>query len=514
MIISFPYTGSLTFVAFIAWIPLLLVEANISQQNYKSRKVLVHAYLTFFIYNIGTTWWVWNASPGGSVLAFLLNSLLMAVVFYGFHLTKKYVGNKEGYISLLLYWIAFEYFHYDWASSWPWLSLGNVFSITPSWVQWYSVSGVLGGSLWVLVVNLLLFRTYQNVLLKGEKWKIQTPLFYMAGFIIAVPLTISLVMYFNYEEKGNPIEVVAIQPNIDPYAKNFQGMSRDQLEGMINLAKSKVTSKTDLIVAPETSINTYLYVESPQRSFEYKTIANAKSELNDACMLWGVPTYIHLNKKNSPASIEIGQGVFEERYNSSILIDSLNSPKIIHKSKLVPGVEKIPFVDYLPFMADWTISMGGSPVFYGTETEPKIFETKKFKLAPVICYESIFGGFVAQQCNKGAEIICILTNDGWWKNTPGYKQHASFASLRAIENRRSVVRSANTGTTCFINQRGDILQSTDWWVRDVIRGNVNLNKDTSFYTKHGDVLGRSFGFVSFFLLLLTFVKRFKKLVKK
>ena len=114
----------------------------------------------------------------------------MALVFYGFHLTKKYVGNKEGYAALLIYWIGFEYFHYDWESSWPWLSLGNVFSITPSWIQWYSVTGVLGGSLWVLIVNLLLFRCYQNVLLKAEKWKIQTPLFYTAGFIVIVPFIV------------------------------------------------------------------------------------------------------------------------------------------------------------------------------------------------------------------------------------------------------------------------------------------------------------------------------------
>ena len=134
MVLSFPFTGSLTFVAFVAWIPLLLVEASVAKQNYKSRKVLTHGYITFFIYNIGTTWWVWNASPGGSILAFFLNSLLMALVFYGFHLTKKHVGTKEGYIALLLYWVAFEHFHYDWESSWPWLSLGNVFSITPSWV--------------------------------------------------------------------------------------------------------------------------------------------------------------------------------------------------------------------------------------------------------------------------------------------------------------------------------------------------------------------------------------------
>ena len=122
----------------------------------------------------------------------------------------------------------------------------------------------------------------------------------------------------------------------------------------------------------------------------------------------------------------------------------------------------------------------------------------------------IYGEWVAQQCRSGADLIAIITNDGWWKDTPGYKQHVSFASLRAIENRRSIVRSANTGTSCFVNQRGDILQATNWWVEDAIRGNVQLNKEQTFYTKYGNVLGRSFSFASILILLFAFVKRFKK----
>src|SRR5690606_1897622 len=160
MTISFPYTGSLTLVVFISWVPLLFVEEYISIKNYRSRKVFTNAYLTFFIYNLGTTWWVWNASGGGAALAIILNSLLMTFGFYFFHLTKKHVGKKEGYISLFIYWIAFEYFHYNWEMSWTWLSLGNTFSITPSWVQWYSYTGVLGGSIWILLINLLVFRIY------------------------------------------------------------------------------------------------------------------------------------------------------------------------------------------------------------------------------------------------------------------------------------------------------------------------------------------------------------------
>ena len=117
---------------------------------------------------------------------------------------------------------------------------------------------------------------------------------------------------------------------------------------------------------------------------------------------------------------------------------------------------------------------------------------------------------MTEQCRLGAELICITTNDGWWKDTPGYKQHMSFASLRAIESRRSVARSANTGTSAFVNQRGDILQATEWWEPAVIKSTLNLNSKMSFYTTYGNVLGRSLAFVSALLILFTFVKRFKR----
>ena len=497
MVLSFPYTGSLTPLVFVAWIPLLLVEANISKQNYKSRKVLLHAYITFFIYNVGTTWWVWNASEGGSVLAFILNSLLMAVVFYGFHLTKKYVGGKEGYIALLFYWIAFEHFHYDWESSWPWLSIGNTFSITPSWIQWYSYTGVLGGSLWILVVNLFFFRIVQNVFIKGENWRIQTPLFYLAGTSLIIPLIISVISYVSYTEKEDPIEVVVLQPNVDPYKVKFTTSVSQQLNDMVALAKTKTTSNTDLIVAPETAISSNMYEPAATNTEEYNILADAKSELNDAILLWGTASVNQFRESRSHTSIKVDENAYQEYYNSSLLIDSVEAPKFIHKSKLVPGVEKIPFVKQFPVMAEWAISLDGSSITLSIEDEPKIFETTKFKIAPVICYESIFGDFVAQQCNKGAEIICIITNDGWWKDTPGYLQHASFARLRAIENRRSVVRSANTGLSCVINQRGDITNSIKWWKKGAIRAKVNLNKVTSFYTKYGNVLGEKFWFYIF-----------------
>ena len=521
MVLCFPFTGSITPLVFVAWIPLLFVESYISRQNYRSGKVFIHAYLTFFIYNIGTTWWVWNASQGGAALAFLLNTLLMTLAFYAFHLTKKYVGNKEGMIALVLYWIGFEYFHYDWESSWPWLTFGNVFSIHPSWIQWYSVSGALGGTFWILLINLLLFRTLENVYLRKETWRIQTPLFYLAGAALVIPLSISLYTYYTYEEEVNPIEAVLIQPNLDPNQPDeytpSQKFGTDPLRqsyDMLKQAEAIVTPKTDIVLAPETAYWRDIQEAAVENDPLFKLLTSAQSSLNNANILWGVASSRIYKKKTRVTQAEGINGQFKEDYNASLFVTSQGEPSFIRKSKLVPGVEKVPFASTFPFMSEWAISMDGTQVGYGIEDAPKVFVTEQFKLAPVICYESIFGGFVAEQCNKGAEVICIITNDGWWQDTPGYKQHASFASMRAIENRRSVLRSANTGTTCVINQRGDILQATEWMETAAIKATVNLNRNSTIYSEYGDVLGRSFGFVSIFLLLFTFVRRFKKLFSK
>ena len=181
-----------------------------------------------------------------------------------------------------------------------------------------------------------------------------------------------------------------------------------------------------------------------------------------------------------------------------------------NREKLVPGVEVIPFSDALPFLETLSINNGGTTGTLGIEESPQVFKIDSLTIAPVVCYESIYGEWVAEQCRKGASLIAIITNDGWWKDTPGYKQHLSFSSLRAIENRRSLVRSANTGTSCFVNQRGDILQATNWWEEDAIKGEVHLNKEITFFTQYGNVLGRSFSFAAILILLFTFVKRFKK----
>jgi apolipoprotein N-acyltransferase len=132
------------------------------------------------------------------------------------------------------------------------------------------------------------------------------------------------------------------------------------------------------------------------------------------------------------------------------------------------------------------------------------------KIAPVICYESVFGSYVTQYIRKGANLIFVITNDGWWGNTPGHRQHFTFSQLRAIETRRSIARSANTGISAFIDQRGDVFQKTKYWEPAVIRQVINANNKITFYVKYGDYIARLSAFVAVFLLLIAISFRLRK----
>jgi apolipoprotein N-acyltransferase len=490
--IAFPFTGSLTFLGFVAWVPLLMVERKLHELNRNSFHVLPHAFISFVTYNVVSTWWIYNASGGGAFFAFLLNGFLMSLVFVAFHFTKKIMGNQKGYMALMFYWVGFEYLHYHWELSWPWINLGNSFSIYPELVQWYSYTGILGGTVWLLLVNFLVLKIVVNLYQLKESIKVQTPLFISLSVLILLPISISLLLYSSYSEKKNPIEVIVTQPNIDPYSEKFNMATvPDQLNDIFGEAHKLATKKTDFVLAPETALPFSFYEEEVKNMTYYHYLLQQKAKWKKASLLIGASTLRFFHKKNSAASrkIEGGYG-YEESYNSSMLIDHYDRHKFVHKSKLVLGVEKIPFSSIFPWLETLAIQNGGTSGTLGIEKVPPTLKVNKVTFAPIVCYESIYGEFISQQVRRGAEVLFVITNDAWWGNTPGHRQHMAFSRLRALETRRSVARSANTGISCFINQRGDVIKQSKYNEKTGLIAKINLNKTITFYTQYGDIIGR------------------------
>lgn len=509
MIVSFPYTGSLTPLVFIAWIPLLLVENTISTQRYRAGKMFIHSYITFLIYNVGTTWWIWNADEGGAIMAFVLNSLLMATAFQLFHFVKRKMGNKIGYVSFFAIWLGFEFLHYHWELSWPWLTLGNVFSIRPSWVQWYEFTGVLGGSLWILGINFILFRQFNNYFSSSEKQKITPRKIAVPSIVILFPLSISLWMYSINEDQGIGTEVVVIQPNIDPYYKFTTITPSEQLHRIADLTENQLSNRTKMVIAPETAIPVSFDEAVINYDMGYEILMKRMETWEGVQLFIGASTERRFEKKISRAAKKdpYGGTGYVEFYNSSLLMGTAIKPEIVHKSKLVLGAEKVPFSHLFPFLEEYSLQLGGSSGTLGVEPKPVNIKNGFFPFTPSICYESIYGEYTAQQTRLGSEAIFIITNDGWWGDTPGYKQHFSFARLRAIENRKSVARSANTGTSGFINQRGDVIKASKWWTIDALKGNVFLNNNTTIYMRIGDLIGKSALLMALIILIYSLFKK-------
>tara|TARA_B100000700_G_C15004665_1_gene837950 strand:+ start:376 stop:1980 length:1605 start_codon:yes stop_codon:yes gene_type:complete len=481
---------------FIAFIPLFILEKFISNLEEKTSSIISiktvsvfgYSFLTFFIFNILTTYWIWHATFLGAFAAFIINSFLMSFVFVLFHKVKRVLGNKRGYLSLIFLWTSMEYLHLHWDLAWPWLTLGNVFSTIPGIVQWYEFTGVLGGSIWILAINILLF-----ICLELEKI---TQKIILSLTIIFIPMIISLSLDTNHVEEKT-IEVVIVQPNVDPFYDKFNKSYKVQLDDFINLARNKLTQETKFLIGPETALQESLWENKIKHTESYHKLKKLQVDFPNLNILVGATTFRYLGKKQLPSARKIGDSEnWYIPYNSVISLGSDSSILIYHKSKLVPGVEQIPYPFIFDLIGDFTVDLGGISGSLGKDNLIHIFTYEDIQIRPLICYESIFGDIIT---SSNYDLITIITNDGWWKNTAGYKQHFQYARLRAIEQRKSIIRSANTGISGLIFPDGKVINQTNWNEATSINIKASLNSEVTFYNRFGDYLGR----VSFFLTILT-----------
>lgn len=501
--ISFPFTGGLFPLVFVAFVPIILVNFQLNEMK-KGRffKRLGLNLLHFIIFNTITVWWVYNASEGGAYMAIIANSILMTLPFFFTGFVTRQLGENKGLLTLLVMWLSFEYAHYFWELSWPWLSFGHIFGNYPWLIQWYEYVGVTGGSAWVVIVNIFAYLIVRNVFIRKENLKIQTPIFLVIAIILILPIISSIVIYTNYEEKIDPVDIVIVQPNIEAYTEKFVTPVSDQLDIMFKLAEQKITANTDLVVCPETAISRRVNEDQLKNEVSIIQIENFLAKNNNVPLLIGADSYRFFNEEKSLASsFYPPANAYLEGYNAAFMMDLSQEIQIYHKAKPVLGAEKVPFLSWVPSLKQYSVELGGTSSMIGLGEEPLNLNAGKFLFAPLICYESVYGDYVSYFTARGADILCVITNDGWWGDTPGYKQHRMFSRIRAIENRRSVARSANTGISCFINQRGDIIDEVGWAKEGVLQATLNKNEEITFFVRYGDVIGR----ISLFLALAMFI---------
>ncbi|WP_448702327.1 apolipoprotein N-acyltransferase [Mucilaginibacter sp. AW1-3] len=498
--IAWPPTPYTTFILLFGFVPVLVAMENIinSTQTKKGKRIFNTTFVGFFVWNTLCIYWVYNSlkiigpivAMPISLIPYALGPLLMATACWLYYRARLLTNRNYSLALLVCFWIAYEYLHQTWDLKFPWMTLGNGFAVSHQLVQWYEYTGVYGGTVWILLSNILIFLIYTG-LREAQTSALRLKLITALTLTILLPVGYSLYTYNGYKENVDPSNIVIVQPNVDPYEKEGSIPVAQQINSLIHLSDSIGQVNTEFFIWPETAIadadginedriRTNPYFFQAQRFLQKYKNGN---------LITGIEGYKVYNYEATETANPTGAGQFYDRFNTAINIENSAEVQFYHKSKLVPGAESLPFKNTLSFLKPVFAHLGGATGDYAGQKEPNaLYSQSGIGAAPVICYESIWGEWVAQSVRKGAQFIAIITNDGWWENTSGKDQHLDYAKLRAIETRRWVCRSANTGISAFINQRGDVVQHTGWWVKTAIKQNINLNTELTFYVQHGDYI--------------------------
>jgi apolipoprotein N-acyltransferase len=504
----------LPYLVFVAFVPYFFVI----QKREGLADINRFTYFTAFIFNLITLYWVggWlpNSDPflmvAGTTLLFF-NPIVFLIPSTLYYLTKKYVNKNFALYLFPLFWITFEFAYSLTDFTFPWLTLGNSLSYFTNYIQIADIIGVYGLSVLILYANIFAYRFKKDLLPNRGINKTNLAIFVA---IIVIPIIYGNYKIISFSPQEGNIKVGLIQPNMDPNEKWKDGNLNEKIDSYLELSQKAIDDGAMIIVWPETALPVYLlagnYFNEVSRIGEFV-------DTNYIPILTGMPdaTFYNDVDKAPKYAKPIRDGkVMYTSYNSILLFnpDSREIQKY-GKMKLVPFGEKVPLVNSLPFLGDW-IKWGVGMSGWNTGRDTTVFKvktkTKEIKIGGIVCIESIYPIFTSIFVEKGAEIIAIVTNDSWYGDTSGPYQHKEMSVLRAVENRRSVVRAANGGISCLIDPLGRTIAEISMYKRDYLVVDVPLNSQLTCYTENPWLIPMIASGISIVIILLSIVEKFKR----
>lgn len=487
VLLAVAWLGGSGLTLLVALVPLLMISESYDASARSFWKMTGWMVLCWTLWYVLDVWGVWIAAPVGVFAAVIFGWLYTIPPFLLYHYVSKRAPKSLVYVVLVAAWITGEAIYSTSQVSFPWLNLGNGFAhgFGPMLVQWYEWTGVYGGTLWVLLVNILLFECLMRPRGKRLGAAIKT------AAAVIIPIAISLTLYWSYTPAERTMAVTIVQPNIDAYTEKFTLSQQEQTANLVELAR-RAPQGTELIVMPETAIDESIVECEDMGSTSTDTLREVlREKYPEAEIVVGATTFRFYpgDERPTPSARRRG-GPWYDIFNTALGIDTTANIELSHKSKLVIGVEMMPDWAILRLLYDKIVDLGGTTGQLGSDTIRHVFSTCGKRYSTGICYESIYGAHMAEYVRRGAELLTIITNDGWWGTSPIHRQHFDYSRLRAIENRRSIARSANTGISGVISPRGEVLERLGWDERGVLSADIAIDSRTTFYTRHGDLILR------------------------
>jgi apolipoprotein N-acyltransferase len=467
------------------------------------------SYLTGFVVFAFTLYWLWGVTKAGFLGALLVLPLYFNLYAF-FHTTLLKRFGKWAFALFPFLWTSVEYLQSIGETAFPWVYLGYSQSYYLPLVQYAEYTGVYGISFWIVCINVLIYLLWQYRNVPIRKIVISSTLL----VLFIVPAAFGLYV-LREKPKGETLKIALIQGSIDPYEKWDPQYVNRNFDLYIEKTKEQMAQNPDLVIWPETATGTWLRYER-----KYRDIIHFMVDSSRIPLLTGSIDYTFNDQTHY------------DHFNSAFLFEP-HSSRIQHyqKRQLVPFSERVPYSQILPigifrdFLSDMELGVGsyvrGKEYNLLKIYQNKEYDTlsanrnddKKYFFAVPICYESVFPNLLRKFVKNGANFLAIITNDAWFGKTSAPYQHAQIAAIRAIENRISIARCANTGISCFIGPYGRVSQTTQLFVKDAQIGEIGLRSTTTFYTKYGNVFAIFVSFVTTMGLIVRLILP-RKLKKK
>ena len=463
------------------FVPLLILASRYDKSGRSFWKMFGWTMLFIALWYAIDIWWVWHATPAGPIAATFFAWVYTGLAFMLWFWVSKRAPKALSYTVLVSAWTVGEWVYNTNQASFPWLSIGNGFAHDIWAVQWYEWTGEFGGTIWVLVTSILIY----EFLITRRPFRVKNLI--APSLAVIVPVIVSLAIYFTYREPERTTKVTIVQPNIDPWGEKFTLSQQEQTANLVELA-AEAPLDARFIVMPETAIDENLVEGHLAASTSLAAIRATVAEHSpQASVVVGAATRkFYGGKKVTETARGNDETGYYDIFNTALAIDPVGKIDIHHKAKMVIGAEMMPTWWWVKGLQKLVASLDFYAGQYGYGTVRTVFENDGIYAGAGICWESVYGEYFSEFVRNGAEVLFIITNDGWWYDTPGHRQHFDLARLRAVETRRAIARSANTGRSGFITSRGDVRETLEWEERGTITDDVALNRRMTLFVRFGD----------------------------
>jgi apolipoprotein N-acyltransferase len=495
--------------------------------------------------------WLLVSHAWGTMILFSFTAAVSAVPFVCFYFIRRTLGWRTALWSAPVVWTAWDWLYHLSEGSFGWLTMGLTQSNLHWLVQYVDITGVWGITFWLVLFNVLVVMAVEEYRIPDSGFRIEKRAAFARRLaLVAAAMILPTVVYaavaFSRETRlaanQRSISALMVQPNVDPWQKSDQSA--------VTLARAAALTddalagrKPDLIVWPETAVPYVMSRDRVARDFVYRAVSRWGTPLltgtldlqlsgqkgqhpgaaeqrdyrllNAAVLLTPEPekseTHLtpigSLNTDRSGASQpRADHGPRERRLSPEGRFQYVKASEMYYKRRLFPMVETVPFQDRFPALSRLLVHIASGGGFEAGE-DPTVFSLRATDGEPVtlaapICYEQLYPAKIADLVRNGAQMLALITNEGWWSRTSGGYSLAAFTRLRAIETRRTVARTANTDVTCFIDPLGRIYGEALWWSQQTVLGNARLANEMSLYVRYTDYFPKACAWLSLALAVI------------